>query len=70
MYHGSNINNIAGNIIGVDKTRNVKLFLDCCSQKSYILKSLAVELGLLIVSKESIVHTLFGDAKNDSQVLK
>ena len=56
------------NISGINKTRNVSFLLHCGSQKTCILKSLAVELGLPIISKETIVHTLFAGMRSDPKV--
>lgn len=41
-----------------NKMKNVREHLDYNSQNLYILEPLAEKLGLSIVSKESIVHTL------------
>lgn len=55
-------------VAGINKTRIVRVLLDCGSQKSYILESLAVELGLPIVSKETVAHSLFGGARTDPKL--
>lgn len=47
-------------VFGANKIRFCRVMLDSGSQKSYISKSLAVDLGLPIASTETLSHTLFG----------
>lgn len=51
------------------KTKRVRALLDCGSQKSYILKETARELGLDPISKENVSHTLFGGRNTEPRLL-
>lgn len=55
-------------VAGVNKTKDIRVLLDCGSQKSYNLTSLAVELSLPVVSQERITHTLFGGARTEPKL--
>ncbi|GBM09362.1 hypothetical protein AVEN_184072-1 [Araneus ventricosus] len=47
------------------KKVSVRIILDSGSQRSYILKSLAEEMGYIPVRKETLVHSLFGGVKSE-----
>ncbi|GBN46721.1 hypothetical protein AVEN_149542-1 [Araneus ventricosus] len=55
-------------VAGVNKKKNIRALLDCGSQKSYISKSVAAELGLSAISKETVAHTLFGGARTEPKL--
>ncbi|XP_054724753.1 uncharacterized protein LOC129235094 [Uloborus diversus] len=55
-------------IAGVKECKEKRALLDCGSQKSYILESLATELGLPVVSKENVALTLFGGTKTEPKL--
>ncbi|XP_015433580.1 PREDICTED: uncharacterized protein LOC107189534 [Dufourea novaeangliae] len=44
---------------------NVRAIVDTGSQKSYILRSAASEIGYRPIDKETIMHTLFGGVKSE-----
>ncbi|GFS61458.1 uncharacterized protein TNCV_4311881 [Trichonephila clavipes] len=50
-------------ITGIKRHKNVRVLLDCGSQRSYISESLAAELKLPIVPKENVALTLFGGSR-------
>ena len=52
-------------VAGAKRVKCVRVLLDCGSQKSYISESLAKELGLPTVSKETIARTLFGGSRTE-----
>ncbi|GBN80946.1 hypothetical protein AVEN_203298-1 [Araneus ventricosus] len=52
-------------VAGINKNKNIRALLDCGSQKSYISRSVAAELGLSAISKETVAHTLFGGARTE-----
>ncbi|GFS42877.1 integrase catalytic domain-containing protein [Trichonephila inaurata madagascariensis] len=52
-------------IAGIKWHKNVRVLLDCGSQRSYISESLVAELGLPIVSKENLALTLFGGSRTE-----
>lgn len=54
-------------VIKGKKSKKVRALFDSGSQKSYILKSTATELGLQPLSSETIVHTLFGGTQTDAK---
>ncbi|XP_015435709.1 PREDICTED: uncharacterized protein LOC107191234 [Dufourea novaeangliae] len=45
--------------------RNVRVIVDTGSQKSYILRSAASEIGYRPIDKETITHSLFGGVKSE-----
>ncbi|KAJ8940918.1 hypothetical protein NQ317_010177 [Molorchus minor] len=47
-------------LVGRDGVREVRALIDSGSQRSYVLQSTAVELGLSSKSKEKVLHCLFG----------
>ena len=49
-------------LIICQKSKTDRALLNSGSQKSYVLKDTAEELGLRSVSSETVAHTLFGDA--------
>lgn len=55
-------------VAGVKGHKNVRVLLDCGSQRSYILESLAVELGLPIVSKGNVALALFGGSRTEPKL--
>ncbi|GBM00954.1 hypothetical protein AVEN_6294-1, partial [Araneus ventricosus] len=55
-------------VAGVNKNKKIRALLDCGSQKSYISKSVAAELGLSAISKETVAHTLFGGARTEPKL--
>jgi len=56
------------NVLGKTTSKEVRALLDCGSQKSYILRSTAKELGLTPVAREVVAHTLFGGARTEPRV--
>ncbi|GBM23814.1 hypothetical protein AVEN_91149-1 [Araneus ventricosus] len=52
-------------MISDKKEVSVRIILDSESQRSYILKSLAEEIGYISVRKETLVHSLFGGIKSE-----
>ncbi|GFW24650.1 uncharacterized protein TNCV_2405141 [Trichonephila clavipes] len=55
-------------IAGIKRHKNVRILLDCGSQRSYISESLAAELGLPIVSMENAALTLFGGSRTEPKL--
>ncbi|GFR23001.1 uncharacterized protein TNCT_573681 [Trichonephila clavata] len=55
-------------IAGIKRHKNVRVLLDCGSQRSYISESLVAESGLPIVSKENFALTLFGDSRTEPKL--
>ncbi|XP_054713646.1 uncharacterized protein LOC129223104 [Uloborus diversus] len=55
-------------VAGVKECKEIRALLDCGSQKSYILESLAIELELPVVSKENVALTLFGGTKTEPKL--
>ncbi|GBM75661.1 hypothetical protein AVEN_269890-1 [Araneus ventricosus] len=52
-------------MISDKKEVSVRIIPDFVSQRSYILKSLAEEIGYIPVRKETLVHSLFGGIKSE-----
>ncbi|GBM70127.1 hypothetical protein AVEN_151586-1 [Araneus ventricosus] len=52
-------------MISDKKEVSVRIILDSGYQRSYILKSLAEEMGYIPVRKETLVHSLFGGVKSE-----
>lgn len=48
---------------GKHKTKTIRAFLDCGSQRSYILRRTVEDLGLKAVAEESVAHVLFGGSQ-------
>ncbi|GBM90143.1 hypothetical protein AVEN_20270-1 [Araneus ventricosus] len=55
-------------VAGVNKIKNIRALLDRGSQKSYISRSVEAELGLSVISKEIVAHTLFGGASTEPKL--
>ncbi|GFR28870.1 integrase catalytic domain-containing protein [Trichonephila clavata] len=55
-------------IADIKRHKNVRVLLDCGSQRSYISESLVAELGLPIVSKENIALTLFSGSRTEPKL--
>lgn len=51
------------NVHGIFKQRKARVIIDSGSQKSYILKSTAAELGFNLQREEEFCHSLFGGTK-------
>ena len=49
------------------KRRKVRALIDTGSQRSYILKNTAKEMGYTPVGSESLIHTLFGGATSQRE---
>ncbi|GFY04701.1 DUF1758 domain-containing protein [Trichonephila clavipes] len=55
-------------IAGIKQHKNVRVLLDCGSQRSYISESLAAQLGLRIISKKNVALTLFGGSRTEPKL--
>ena len=55
-------------LITSQKSKKVRALLDSGSQKSYILKTTAEELGLRFVLSETVAHTLFRNAQTKAEL--
>ncbi|GBN10296.1 hypothetical protein AVEN_54463-1 [Araneus ventricosus] len=52
-------------MISDKKEVSIRIILDSGSQRSCILKRLAIEMGYIPVRKETLVHSLFGRVKSE-----
>lgn len=46
----------------------VRVLIDTGSQRSYVLSSIASEMGFVSIGKQEIAHSLFGGVKSQSEM--